>query len=201
MSDEKQDEKKDDDLEALRKIIDALEPLKKHDQERVIRWALEKLGISANTAAPQSFERRAPEDKSAFRDAVTRAQSLSSEGVERDIKTFITEKNPTSDNQFAATVAYYYQFEAPPDKRKETISAADLQEACRQTGRVRLGDPGKTLRNAHDVGLLDKSGDRGAYKINTVGENLVAVTLPSGGNTSSSIGKKKRKVKKKKAKK
>jgi hypothetical protein len=86
--------------------------------------------------------------------------------------------------QFAATVAYYFAFEAPTEERKESITADDLQDACRQVGRHRLSSPIKTLLNAHASGLLDKAGERGAYKINTVGENLVAVTLPVGSSTS-----------------
>jgi hypothetical protein len=98
----------------------------------------------------------------------------------RDIKSFVTSKDPKSDNQFAATVAYYYRFEAPHNERRETISAEILQEATRLSGRNRLGDPGKTLRNAKDTGYLDVA-DRGEYRINTVGENLVAMTLPGQG--------------------
>jgi hypothetical protein len=33
----------------------------------------------------------------------------------KDLKTFVTAKNPRSDVQFAATVAYFHRFEAPPD--------------------------------------------------------------------------------------
>jgi hypothetical protein len=40
--------------------------------------------------------------------------------------------------------------------------------------------PNKTLNNAHGHGLLDRAGDRGAFRINSVGENLVAMTLPGG---------------------
>jgi hypothetical protein len=86
--------------------------------------------------------------------------------------------------QFAATVAYYFAFEAPLGERKDSITADDLQDACRQVGRHRLKRPIKTLHNAHASGLLDKAGERGAFKINTVGENLVAVTLPSGSGTA-----------------
>jgi len=46
-------------------------------------------------------------------------------------------------------------------------------------GRARLENPGQTLRNAHHGGLLDRGEGRGLYVINTVGENLVAMTLPS----------------------
>jgi hypothetical protein len=97
-----------------------------------------------------------------------------------DIKTFVDTKKPPSETQFAATVAYYYGFEAPAESRKESITSSDLQEACRQVGRARIKNPAQTLVNAHAQGLLDR-GDRGAYTINTVGENLVAMALPSDG--------------------
>ena len=35
-----------DDLEAVRKVIEALTPFNKDDQERIVRWAREKLGLS-----------------------------------------------------------------------------------------------------------------------------------------------------------
>jgi hypothetical protein len=42
-----------------------------------------------------------------------------------------------------------------------------------------MGDPNKTLNNAKGLGYLD-SPERGQFTINTVGENLVAMTLPGG---------------------
>jgi hypothetical protein len=35
-----------DDLEAVRKVIEALTPFNGDDQERIVRWAREKLGLS-----------------------------------------------------------------------------------------------------------------------------------------------------------
>jgi hypothetical protein len=95
-----------------------------------------------------------------------------------DIKSFMDQKEPSSDTEFAATVAYYYRFEAPVPERRETIGKDDLLEACRLVGRGRPARPAQTLVNAHGAGVLDKAG-RGQYLINTVGENLVAITLPS----------------------
>ena len=86
-------------------------------------------------------------------------------------------KKPTNDVQFAATVAYFHRFEAPQGERKSEVNSDDLQNACRLAGRKRLVHPGQTLRNAVNLGLLDKSG-RGTFAINSVGENLVAMTLP-----------------------
>ena len=112
--------------------------------------------------------------------SVAPAQQSPAQISATNIKSFITDKAPSSNNEFAATVAYFYRFEAAEALRKDSVTSEDLQEACRLAGRERLHDPGKTLRHAHEVGLLNKSGDRGAYSISTVGENLVAVALPSG---------------------
>lgn len=165
-----------DDLNAVRVLVDTLSPFDRPDQERIIRWACEKLGF-AFTNKIVGVE---PSQGNQSIDSL----SLPGGGG-RDIRSFVSEKNPASDNQLAAVVAYYYRFEAPAHQRKEAITGEDLQEACRLSGRDRLRDPGKTLGNAHGVGWLDKAGQRGAYSINTVGENLVAMTLPDGGIQSS----------------
>ncbi len=160
-----------DDLEAVRTIAQALEGFDAPDQQRIIRWAAEKAGLAltVGSGAPLPPAGGIP----------PKLNPTPPDGTTKDIRTFVAEKNPRSDNQFAATVAYYYRFESPDSERKEAITAGDLQEACRRAGRSRLKSPGKTLFNAHNVGLLDKA-DRGAYSINAVGENLVAMTLPSG---------------------
>jgi hypothetical protein len=162
-----------DDLDAVRTIVGTLEPFGPEDQERIIRWAQEKLGLQPT---PQSALATATRPLTA---ELQKAESVPA-GQASDIKTFVAEKNPTSDNQFAATVAYYYMFVAPESERKESVSGDDLQEACRLVGRKRLNKPGQTLINAHYAGLLDKAGDRGRYALNTVGENLVAMALPGG---------------------
>ena len=107
----------------------------------------------------------------------------------QDIKSFVAKKKPHNDIQFAATVAYYFQFEAPPSERKESINGEDLQEACRKAGRTRFSKPGNTLKNAHTLGLLDRTGERGYYSVNTVGENLVAMTLPGESNSDGKASK------------
>jgi hypothetical protein len=157
-----------DDLEAVRAVAAALEGFDSSQQERIIRWAREKLGLSTQISPAQT--------------TVATAASLASPTAissGKDLKSFVTGKNPKSDVQFAATVAYYYQFETSPQERKEQINSNDLQEACRLATRKRLKDPGQTLRNAHTLGLLDKGAQSGSFTINSVGENLVAMTLPA----------------------
>lgn len=50
-------------------------------------------------------------------------------------------KNPRTDSQFAATVAYFYRFEAPENEREDTITKDILQESCRKVGRERFANP------------------------------------------------------------
>lgn len=155
-----------DDLEAVRIIVKALEGFSQNDQERIIRWAREKIGLATTTTSITPItELRADE-------------TVQSETKGIDIKSFMDSKNPPNDVQFAAAVAYYYRFEAPASTRKDSITSSDLQDACRMVVRKRLKDPGQTLRNAHKLGLLDKASESGYFVINSVGENLVAMTLP-----------------------
>ncbi|MEW6688061.1 MAG: hypothetical protein AB1452_03110 [Pseudomonadota bacterium] len=163
---------KTDDLEAVRALAEALKGFDPADQERIIRWAREKLGLPQAPAAinPPRFPPIATADELPVQPGGAQNQ---------DIRTFIASKNPQTDNHFAAAVAYFYRFVAQGEQHKEAISADDLQNATRMVNRGRLKRPDQTLVNAHNAGLLDKAG-RGAYSINTVGENLVAMALPGG---------------------
>ena len=158
-----------DEFDALRTIVKTLEAFGTDDQSRILRWAAEKLGLS-QSVRPQST-------------TDTPAQPATEPGAAKlaattDIKSFVAQKKPKNDSQFAAVVAYYHRFEAP--EKKNSITQADLLEACRLAVYPRPPAPGQTLRNAVNAGLLDRE-DRGAYTVNSVGENLVAVTLPGDG--------------------
>jgi hypothetical protein len=161
-----------DDFEAAKAVADQLKELDAARQARILRWVAESLGIE-----PPKEPRG---DASSAQRETPQTAHASTGGASTNIKSFIEAKSPKSDNQFAAAVAYFYRFEAPQGKRHESITAEMLQEATRLAGRNRLGDPGKTLRNAKDMGYLDPA-ERGEYKINSVGENLVAMTLPAQG--------------------
>lgn len=165
-----------DDFEAVRMVIEALNGFEASDQERIIRWAREKLGIASpahvqhapGTPLIPSTPPGSPVQPSTGGDGAT------------DIKSFVQAKAPTSDNQFVAVVAYYFRFQAPPEARKETVNGDDVLQACRLTGWQRPKRISQTMVNAHQQGLIDRAEGRGNYAINTVGENLVALTLPSG---------------------
>ena len=165
-----------DDLEAVRAVVDAIKDFKSDEQQRIFRWVAEKLGL------PQPFASvHLVPPPSGTPPVVTQPAPPASAGT-KDIKTFIAEKDPKKDVQVAAVVAYYYRFEAPPAERKEAINKEDLQEAMRLAGRPRFTNPRQTLANAHILGLLDRGSEKATFTLNSVGENLVAMTLPGTGN-------------------
>jgi hypothetical protein len=175
---ESTDESSLDDLEAVRAVVQALSKFPTADKQRILRWASEKLGLRTDAATVQADAAHHVEGGN-FKIAGRPDAHSGQVGGSVDIKTFINSKNPNSDNQFAAAVAYFHRFEAAASARKESIDADDLQDACRKVGRSRMSRPSQTLVNSHAQGLLDKTGERGKYELSTVGENLVAVALPS----------------------
>lgn len=174
-------------FDAAKVIVETLQGMDKTSQALAMRFAAETLGLqSASVTHPPA---------TSVMPASTSSAPPSSGGATHltDIKQFTAAKAPKSDQQFAAVVAYFYRFEAPEAQRKDTIDADSLLEAARLAGRKRPGNPRFTLNNAKNAGYLDVAAT-GKYRINSVGENLVAMALPGNGSESSparSAGKKK----------
>ena len=172
------EEKKKDDFDAVRELVETLKSFSEEDQKRIIRWAGEKLGISGSVFGTNELGHQSM--------STDEKESGTSGMLQRtkDIKAFVNEKNPKSDNHFVAVVAYYYQFEAPEGERKDSITKSDLVEATRLAVYGRLKRPDQNLVNAMHAGLLN-SKSRGHYSLNSVGENLVAMILPDTKNKNS----------------
>lgn len=162
-----------DDFTAAKEVFEKLKDLSRDRQQRVLRWVAEGLGVTPSTTSllvpTERNASNAPNDTSD-------EPVLPTLHSHKDIRSFVADKNPTSDMQFAATVAYWYHFEAPPAQQRNTIDSRLLQDAARQSGRKRPPHPRQTLNNAKNQGYLD-SVSRGEFAINSVGENLVAMTL------------------------
>jgi hypothetical protein len=179
-------------LEAAQKIVTELTGMAPEQQTLALKFATETLGlklpatslqvVAAAQALPPPIQQQAPLA------AVTTGHSL-------DIKSFTANKSPKSDQQFAALVAYFYQFEARPEERKDAIDAGTMKDAARLAGRSQVSSWNMTLNNAKRSGYLDTDGT-GKFKLSSVGENLVAITLPGNGGLATI----KNKATKKKAK-
>lgn len=190
---------KHDDFDAVRALVDTLSPFDVKDRERIIRWACEKLGMVPDAVVAAAIPVVASIQHEAA--GADMGAATSAARPVKDIKSFVQEKSPKSDQQLAAVVAYFYKFEVPADQQKETISGGDLQDACRKADCTRPARPAQTMLNAFNAGYFDKA-DHGQYRLNSVGENLVAMVLPAGGSetkpriakrrTSKATSKKKR---------
>lgn len=183
------DQKKDF-YDVLRDIVELLKPLQKDEQIKAVRWACEQLEINITNSG--NLPNMLPKTSQIISSSLN--QQNIQQNAPKNIKTFIDEKKPIADNHLAAAIAYYYQFEAT--EKKESISKNDLVEAARQIGQGgRFKRPDQTLVNATSAGYLDNV-SRGLYKLNSVGENFVVMSLPTTENTNSIAKKRKKKAKK-----
>jgi len=148
----------------------------KIEQERIIRWVTESLDL----VAPPNVSPGNPPAATHIVPQINAQPPQTSSTRSKDIKTFVNEKNPKNDVQFAAVVAYYYRFECPQADRKDVLVPKDLDDAGRLARGYSFKNSRTTLGNAVKLGYFDRAGN-GSYKVNAVGENLVAMTLPSGG--------------------
>jgi hypothetical protein len=110
-------------------------------------------------------------------------------GAPIDIRSFFVEKRPSSDVEAAAASAYYYQYLAPENERRETIDPEGLQKAFRLARRPLPKRTIYTLTNARNAGYLDSGGGPGQFRLNPVGYNLVEHTLGSSGQGEKPKGK------------
>ena len=166
----------DSDFDAAKAVTEQLKGMEKARQQRILRWVVESLSLDLGTA-PATERRMAETTASRAGTSQEEAQLLHRHQRPANIKSFVDSKRPKNDVQFTTVVAYYYRFEASPENQKNTIDAEVLQQAARDTGRRRTPRPLITLNNAKKLGYLD-SAERGQYRINSIGENLVAMTLP-----------------------
>ncbi len=168
-------EQVDSELQAIQHVISSLESLDAQARGRVLDYVFKRLGLSGPMAQQLlSSEGRVPSE--------SRVQPAGPEAAQRtavkDIRGLKEEKSPRSANQMAALVAYYLAELAPAKERKDTIGKDDIAKYFTQAGFPPPKQPAFTLTNAKNAGYLDQAGERGLYKLNPVGYNLVVHGLP-----------------------
>jgi len=114
--------------------------------------------------------------------------SSTSESNLSDIRTLTTQKSPKSAIEMACVVAYYLRHVVPESERKSEIGFADIEPYFTQAGFPLPKAPRQVLVDSKAAGYFDTTG-RGAYKLNPVGHNLVAHTLPRAASATS-VGRK-----------
>jgi hypothetical protein len=173
----------DAELEAIKTLQAALEPLRPEVRARVLDYVFRVLDI-AHSAPAVETRTAAPSFTAATAHQVT------------DILSLKQDKKPTSANQMIALVAYYLAHSAPDAEKKEVITAADVRKYFMQGRYPMPGSLPQALINARSAGYIDLV-DKGTYRLNSVGYNLVAHKLAGEeGKTRSSPKRSKQKAKK-----
>ncbi len=174
-------ENSDTELQAIQKLISALEPLDQDARARVIDYVFRRLRMGAREGGHElNFLARAP--------AATAASAVPAAPLSptvTDIRSLKEAKAPQTANEMAAIAAYYLSEVAPSGDRKSEIDASDLKNLFKQAVFPMPGSPRMTLVNAKNAGYLDPGSARGAYRLNPVGYNLVVHKLPSSDSQSS----------------
>jgi hypothetical protein len=164
----------DPELQAMQQVIKALESLENDARTRVLTYVFQRLGLSlaTPTPVPAPIEPRTPAPAT-----IPAAPGLAGTTF-ADIRSFKEAKQPKSDNQMAALVAYYLKEVAPANDRKDAISQEDIEKYFKQAGFPLPNRPAMTLVNCKHAGYFDSAGV-GLYRLNPVGHNLVAHGMPS----------------------
>ena len=183
----------DSEIEAIRVVLSALEPLDPAARESVLDYVFKRLNIHVGSPAPPAT----PEIPTATAAPVaTPVQTPAPKQLH--IKDFKEQKQPRSAIEMAALVAYYLENLAPETDRKNSVGTEDLDTYFKIAGFKLPAQQRFTLVNARNAGYFDSAGS-GEYKLNAVGHNLVVHSMPRKGNEGATP--RKRSTKKKSTKK
>lgn len=179
----------DSELKAIQTLLSTLEPLNKEARKRVIEYVFQRLELPLSS--PQNKQPSITEE-SLQKKSPTYQTDESIKIHPTDIRTLSNEKQPKTDVERATLVSFYITELAPVEERKIEISPEDITKYFKQAGFPIPSRPRQVLVNTKNAGYLDPTENRGGYKLNPVGYNLIAFSLPSDGNSSPQKKKRKR---------
>ena len=180
-------------LKAIETIINILRPLDNTAQQRVLRYAVQHLGLQVEQ--PDLSPPGLPTNTGAH---VEQPPQHPRKQVV-DIRSLRDQKQPSSDMEMAAIVAYYLSELAAEENRRDAITTEDIKKYFIEAGHPLPSGPQFTLPNARSAGYFESAG-RGKYRLNPVGHNLVAHGLPRAKGESASQSMRSRRKKRTKAK-
>ena len=163
----------DEVVKAISTLMDVLTPLDKEAREHALDFVMKRLGISQSApAAPVA-------PRPAFVPPETPVVPPAPNQPGQDIRSFAAAKEPRTMNEKVAVMAYYLAQVAPAEERRDFITPEDIKPYFIQADfELPTATGSMTLTNAKNAGYLNAL-ERGQYKLNPVGHNLVAHKLPS----------------------
>jgi hypothetical protein len=183
----------DQEVQAIKVVLSALGPLSEKARVSVLEYVVKRLdltdlqrlsGLSSETSGGVATTPATTDQGQA--------------GTPLHIKTFKEQKKPRSANEMAAVVAYYLGNVTAAGQRKGTVNQKDIETYFKIAGFPLPQQVRVTLPNARAAGYFDAAGG-GQYRLNAVGHNLVAHTMPRGGTSVLNRGTPGREMRKRKA--
>lgn len=170
------------DLKALETILRTLEPLTEEEQTRVLRWAVEKLGVEAsvtvNSALKKDLKRVNPVEK---------AFALHAGGFQ-SIGEFVSAANPRTDVDRVLSAAVYLQ-ELAGDDTSHALTGKQINDELKHLGHgvKNITDCINTLKTRKPQHMIQtkKTGkSRQAwkeYRVTAAGHDYVFKRISNGG--------------------
>jgi len=171
----------DKEVEAIKLVLKALEPLAPEVRTNVLEYVLRRLQVSLSGVQTAASSLKA--QPTVIETTTTQAIDQSAnQAAPTHIKELKEQKRPRSANEMAALVAYYLANVVAPKDRKDKITTKEI-DTYFKIAEFPLPEQTKfTLQNAKAAGYLDSVGN-GEFKLNAVGYNLVVHSMPRGGRT------------------
>jgi len=166
-------------LQAIRTLIDTLQPLKFEVRDRVLDYVFRTMGIAASAGATPSAAPTNPMGVPVPH--MPQTTPALPQGTIVDVLTLKEQKQPTTASQMVALVAYYLAHLAPSEERRNFITVEDVEKYFVQAQFPLPGSLPQSLVHAKNAGYLDAV-EKGKYRLNSVGHNLVAHKMPKEAN-------------------
>lgn len=161
-------------LAAIKTLQETLEPLDAEARNRVIGYVFGALGITPHQAPV------VPAATLGLTTPLPAAPSKPAFAGTTDILTLKEQKQPSSGTQMIVVMAYYLAHLAPEGERRDYITSEDIQKYFVQAKYPLPGSQPQALVHAKNAGYLDFV-EKGKYRLNSVGHNLVAHKMPKDG--------------------
>lgn len=175
----------DKEVDAIKAVLSAIEPLSATARTSVLEYVIKRLQVSL--AIPAAALPAGSGFVPGASDLTKRPASDQTPDVTH-IKQLKELKKPRSANEMAALVAYFLGEMVPANERRRSVNAKDIETQFKIAGFPLPDHVQMTLPNAKAAGYFDAAGE-GDYRLNAVGHNLVAHSMPRGAAAGTSKSK------------
>ncbi len=170
---------------AIQDISKILKPLDIASKKNVVEYVFKSLGLNqhldhSNDTTPE---------KSSVSNSIFAQQNEPLTKV-MDIRSFAIQKKPKTTVQKIALVGFYLSEIAKEDEKAEQFRVNDIEKYFKQAGFKLPANVSVELSRTKDAGYIEKT-QKGKYKLNPVGYNLIAYTLPDQSNSKKNKSHKK----------